>query len=219
MSKQLQINIENNQFILDYRKVIFWQDKKILLLTDTHFGKSDSLRSQGISIPSGATNHDLEILSSIIKDYSIHSIYFLGDLIHNKSSDTENLIEQFRKFRDEHLGFKFNLIIGNHDEKANKLLDKLGLDEIKRDIIIDEFLLTHEPPESPELFTFCGHIHPGISINDGFGKIKLPCFHLGKKFCVLPAFGTLTGKVNIKTKKDERAICIADGEMLEIKTK
>ncbi len=216
MSKQLAIILENNQFIFDYRKVIFWREKKILLLTDTHFGKSDSFRSQGISIPSGATNHDLEILSQVIKDYSIHSIYFLGDLIHHKSSDTINLIEQFRKFRDNHLGFKFNLIIGNHDEKANKLLEKLGLDEIKTKIIIDEFQLTHEPPESPELFTFCGHIHPSISINDGFGKIRVPCFHLGKKFCVLPAFGSLTGKVNIKTKKNDSAICISEDEIIKL---
>lgn len=216
MSKQLQIKLENNQFIFDYRKVIFWQEQKILLLTDTHFGKSDAFRSQGISIPSGATNHDLEILSALIADYSINSLYFLGDLIHNKSSDTENLIKQFRKFRDNHLGFKFNLIIGNHDEKANKLIEKLGLDEIRTKIIIDEFQLIHEPPESPELFTFCGHIHPGISINDGFGKVKLPCFHLGKKFCVLPAFGSLTGKAKIKPKKDDRAICIAEGELIEI---
>jgi len=216
MSKQLLMKIENNQFLFDYRKVIFWQDQKILLLTDTHFGKSDAFRSQGISIPSGATNHDLEILSTVIADYPIKSIYFLGDLIHNKSSDTNNLINQFKDFRDKFSSIKFNLIIGNHDEKAKKLLEKLGLDEIRTDIIIDEFQFTHEPPESPELFTFCGHIHPGISINDGFGKIKLPCFHLGKKFCVLPAFGSLTGKVNIKPKKNDSVICISENEIIRI---
>jgi len=75
--------------------------------------------------------------------------------------------------------------------------------------------LTHHPEEREDLFTICGHIHPGIRLK-GPGKqtLKLPCFHKKTHQLILPAFGEFTGSHTISPDKEDEIFVITSDEVI-----
>ena len=63
--------------------------------------------------------------------------------------------------------------------------------------------------EDGKLFTFSGHIHPGIKMNgSGNQSLMLPCFYFGKKHAILPAFSAFTGLAKIKPLKTDNVFAL-----------
>ena len=111
---------------------------------------------------------------------------------------------------------KIILIEGNHDIIAKQHYDELDIDVFPK-LIIDEFLLTHHPTETHQVFNFCGHIHPGIKLKDlGRQSMKLGCFFRKENQMILPAFGEFTGKYFIKPGENDIVYAIAKDELIRV---
>ena len=81
-------------------------------------------------------------------------------------------------------------------------------------------LLIHENNKNTinQIYTISGHVHPGYRLK-GKAKqsINLPCFYVGKKNLILPAFGELTGLYAIKKENQEDVIVLCvDGVVASI---
>lgn len=185
----MTIKINNQNFILHHFGSMFWEDKKILFISDLHLGKIAHFRKHGMAIPKDAVFENFNRLNILVDLFKPATIIFLGDLFH---SSINNEWELFANWCKE-IKIEIVLIEGNHDIIDKNNYEDLGI-KIHIELIIDSFYLTHHPQEKEGFFNFCGHIHPGIRLK-GKGRqfLNLPCFFRKPKQMILPSFGEFTG--------------------------
>ena len=85
-------------------------------------------------------------------------------------------------------------------------------------LIIKDFCFTHDAAGCDDkLFTFSGHIHPGIKMNGaGNQSIMLPCFYFGEKYAVLPAFSAFTGLAKIRPSTKDHVFALVENSVIKI---
>ncbi len=208
----MQISIRNQNFTLHHFGAIYWKEKKIVLISDVHFGKITHFRKHGVAIPNEPILENFKKLNDLIVFFNLEKIIFLGDLFHSTINNEWQLFSDWT----QQIKQKIILVEGNHDIIATAKYDKLGI-EVFNELQIDDFNLTHHPSEKPNLFNFCGHIHPSVKLK-GIGKqyLKIPCFFRKPNQLILPAFGEFTGTYVISPSKEDKVYAITKNEVIEI---
>lgn len=208
----MKIIIQNQNFELHPCGAAFWQEKKILLISDLHLGKISHFRKYGMAIPEKAVLENFKRLNNILELFDAETIIFLGDLFHSKMNAEWELFVEWTKTHSH----KIILVEGNHDIISKKYYADLNI-EIYSEIVIDDFLLTHHPKEEQGYFNFCGHIHPGIKLK-GLGKqfLSLPCFFRKPYQMIFPAFGEFTGNYYLVPTENDKVYAITKDEVIEV---
>jgi DNA ligase-associated metallophosphoesterase len=214
--KSIRLNVQHNHLILTAERAVFWQEQKILLIADPHFGKAASFRSAGIGIPGGMTRDDLNRLGALIVKYEPRKLIVLGDLIHSASSKSREVLHQFKKWRAEFSGVEMILIQGNHDRGAGNTPAEFKFERIEKKIRIGSVLLSHKPGVHADCYTIAGHVHPAVRLK-GIAKHSqiFPCFYFSPQFAILPAFGSFTGHHMIKPTSEDRIYIVAGNEIIK----
>lgn len=205
MDQTLTLTLEDDQFIFDCRRVIYWPQKKVMLTTDLHWGKTHYFQKHGIAIPDQVFEEDLKRLSQLLKDYEVKNLVVLGDLIHHEKSLSHGLIERVARFREEN-PCELMLIKGNHDRYTH-FPESWGIVE-EKDLVVGNFYFTHELKTRIKKFQFSGHIHPMMRFSSGVDHIRLPVFMIDARSCVVPAFSHFTGGQDIKLSQNQKAIAV-----------
>lgn len=205
----MEISINGNLYWLLPEKAVFWREKKYLIVSDLHLGKSSFFRSRGIAAPSGPDENDLNRLKIIIKTSKPNAIIILGDLVHAACTDVPAVLAKFNEAVE---GTEIVYIRGNHD----RILKKYGY--TMHDFFYeDEFVFAHEPFEDESKYVFAGHLHPSVLLTGrGRSSEKIPCFFFGKKFALLPSFGSFTGNYLINPAEGERVFIPVDEDIIEV---
>lgn len=208
----MRIEINNQNFTLHHSGAVFWEEKKILLISDVHLGKVAHFRKHGIGIPKDTILENFVRLNMVLQLFDVGKIIFLGDLFHSKINKEWDLFAAWIKNQSQ----KIILVEGNHDILDRKHYQNLEI-EIFNELIIDDFLLTHHPTEKEQFFNFCGHIHPGIKLR-GFGKqfLGLSCFFRKPNQMIFPAFGVFTGNVYLIPNERDKVYAITKEEVIAV---
>jgi DNA ligase-associated metallophosphoesterase len=210
--RSVAFKLADEEFIFDYRRVIYWPKRKMLIAADLHWGKTAYLQKHGIAVSDRVLDNDLFRLTEVLKDYSVESFLVLGDLIHHERSLNRGIIQKIADFRNAQ-PCELILLKGNHDKFAH-FPESWGIIE-EHEFYIDRFLFHHEPHLTNEYFQFSGHLHPMFKIKSGVDLIRLPAFIIGSEFCYLPAFSQLTGGQDIRLLEKQKAVVVFD-EGLEV---
>lgn len=210
MTQRIQIRGQN--FILHPSGSMFWQEKSALLFSDVHLGKVSHFRKYGAAVPQKAIHANFVMMDEDIALFDPKTIYFMGDLFHSYLNSEWNYFENWVVQKKSQL----TLISGNHDIISPLKFEALGI-QVRDELTVDKFILTHHPEERMGYFNFCGHIHPAVKIR-GSGKqsLRLPCFFKSPNQLILPAFGEFTGSFTLKPKKKDQVFAIAEGMVLKI---
>ena len=208
----MKIIINNQKFILHQSGAVFWEEKKMLLISDVHLGKVTHFRKHGIGIPKEAIFENFNRLKQVLETFNSETIVFLGDLFHSKINTEWNFFVEWLKEYSQ----KIILVEGNHDIISKRNYEDLNI-EIFSELVIADFLLTHHPTEKEGLFNFCGHIHPAIQLK-GLGRqfLSLPCFFLKPNQLIFPAFGEFTGNAYMTPTENDKAYAITKEGVIEI---
>ena len=210
-------SISGQRLWLSPQRCVFWEDESALILSDLHFGKTGHFRKSGIPVPQNVFKEDLQRLFTQILFFKAEKLIIAGDLSHSKSNKEMDL---FKKWRNDLAGLEIILVNGNHDILDEKWYEELNI-ETKDCLDIDSFSFCHDPEEAsvkgPQHYTFCGHLHPGISIR-GKGRqyLQFPCFYFGNNIGILPAFSRFTGCVNVDAQKGENVFAIVDNGIMQV---
>ncbi len=210
----VEITIKNEKLQLLHEKAIIYTRYKMLIVSDLHFGKITHFRKNGIGIPREGIRSNWENISSLLLNYELETVVFLGDLFHSTIND--ECLEFFEILKNfKHLTFK--LIIGNHDIFDPEIYLKNKI-EIMDQLALGPFLFTHEPLEEiGDFYTISGHIHPCVRMaGKGNQRLRLSCFHFGQHQALLPAFGSFTGGFTIKPLKKDRVFVCLETEIIEV---
>lgn len=202
---------------LSPERCIFWEEESILIVSDLHFGKSGHFRKSGIGIPQNIYKEDLQKLFSQIQFFKPKIVLIAGDMFH--SSENKE-IDFFLKWRNDVPHVEFYLVRGNHDILSSNFYKQANIKVFESKVSISNFCFTHDITtecEDEELFTFSGHIHPGIKMNgSGNQSLMLPCFYFSKKYAVLPAFSAFTGLAKIKPLKTDHVFVLLQNKVAKI---
>ena len=206
--KDIEINSE--KFKLHPSGAVFWERRSMLLIADVHLGKATHFRKHGIAVPEQAMYTAYEKLDTLCDTFQPKTICFLGDLFHSYINNEWKLFQSWVRTVKP----RVVLVTGNHDIIPEHKLEKLNI-AIKDEWVLDEFLLTHEPANHPELFNLCGHIHPGIRLKGPAKQtLKLPCFFRKTQQLILPAFGEFTGKYLLTPDRTDRVYAVTPEEVI-----
>lgn len=219
MSSPLRFLFQQQTLWLSSARCIFWEEEGILIVSDLHFGKSGHFRKSGIGIPQNIYKEDLQRLFSQIQFFNPKIVLITGDLFH---SSVNKEISFFVKWRNDLPHVEFYLIKGNHDILPKSFYKEANIKIFENKLSIGNFCFTHDiasicNDEDGKLFTFSGHIHPGIKMNgSGNQSLMLPCFYFGKKHAVLPAFSLFTGLAKIKPVKTDKVFVLVENNVIKI---
>lgn len=209
----MKININNQNFTLHQSGAAFWEEKKIILISDLHLGKIGHFRKHGMAIPEKAILENFVRLNEVLNLFESETIIFLGDLFHSKINNEWNFFADWIKTHSQEI----ILIEGNHDIISKKYYTNLNI-KVYSELILDDFLLTHHPLARESFFNFCGHIHPGIKLK-GLGRqfLSLSCFFRKPQQMIFPSFGEFTGNYYLIPEENDKVYAITKEEVIEIK--
>jgi DNA ligase-associated metallophosphoesterase len=212
-------NILHQYLYLLPEKCIYYEDKRMLIVADLHFGKVGHFRKNGIAMPASVQFKDLDTLSLLIEKYKIEQVLILGDCFH---SDYNSDWHYFEAWLAIHKKVKFTLVLGNHDVYSVNFVPA-AIVCVNEPFEMPPFLFSHFPIDSDKIndnqYNLCGHLHPAVTLTGkGRQKMRLPCFYFQKKIGVLPAFGTFTGMTEVAVKAGEQIFVVAGTKVIPIST-
>ena len=182
----------------------------MVFVADVHLGKAAAFRAGGVPLPRGVTGTDLSRLSAVLAQTGARRLVVLGDFLHARSGRVEALDASFQAWRNAHPHVAIALVRGNHDAHAGDPPRDWGVECVDDPFAIPPFLACHHPAAPPTGYALCGHLHPGVCLHGGAEEsVRLPCFVLGTRRAILPAFGRFTGLATIEPQGDDRVVAIA----------
>lgn len=209
----LNIQIAGVDVQLHPDRAIYWPHRKTLFVADVHWGKRETLVVGGIPLPEGLLDAELRRLDALVERTGAHRIVVLGDLIHSRSGLTEPVVNRIAQWRC--IGPDMVLIRGNHDRHVCRLPPSWRIEE-QGDTVENPFVFTHEPRDDAAGYVLAGHVHPAVWLRARGDRLRLPCFHLGQRCAVLPAFSQFTGGVCIKRRLGDRVVAVAGGDLIDL---
>lgn len=200
---------------LTNQRVIYWEAKKSLILSDLHIGKSAHFQKSGIPIPKNVLTTDLERLKQLILHFKAENLIIVGDLFH---AEYNSDLDEFKTWRIQFSNLSIQLIKGNHDRFSNSIYEQFQIEVFKKDLVLNCLKFVHDfVTPSKDYFTISGHTHPGVFIKGkGKQRIKLPCFQVTNTQLILPAFSLFTGLNTRSAPKNCKNYCFTNDGIFEI---
>lgn len=204
----LAINVAGESVTLRADRSMLWRDS--LFVADVHIGKAEIFRGRGMPVPSGDLHRDLERLSWAMGESGARRLVVLGDLIHGPiPADVRAAVGEWRARQE----FSALLVAGNHDR--HDVLPPEWRFERVAELREGPFLFRHEPAEG-EGYVWGGHLHPGVTLRGRGDALRVPCFHIGARVGILPAFGSFTGHGHVPTIDGDRRFAIVGAGLVEV---
>ncbi|OCX96193.1 MAG: DEAD/DEAH box helicase [Pseudomonas sp. CO183] len=214
MTSHLPIELEQTELWLLAEKAVYWPAQQALLIADIHFGKAAAYRRLGQPVPHGTTQANLQRLDALLARYPCKQLIFLGDFLHAAESQTPATLNQLHDWRASHAELTITLIRGNHDRRAGDPPTSLGMNVVSEPLLLGPFALQHEADPHPSHHVLAGHLHPAFRLNGrGRQSLRLPCFCIGERLSLLPAFGSFTGTMTVTAEDHWQIYVVGDGEV------
>jgi uncharacterized protein len=196
MPKPIMVELGGLALVLDAAGVAYAPDEGTLLVADLHFEKATSLARRGVYLPPYDTADTLRLLASLVTHYQPKRVICLGDSFHDVSGHERLSAATFDTLTQLASGRDWVWISGNHDPEVKYSLPGSNCDELD----LRGVTLRHEPQFMAGTFEIAGHLHPCARIEQRGRSLRRRCFAVNQNHIVLPAFGALTGSLNVLDK-------------------
>lgn len=217
MQAPVSYKLLQQQLWLSADRCIFWEEEKVLIVSDLHFGKTGHFRKSGIAVPQSVYKKDLQRLFHQVQYFQPRRLIVVGDLFHSRENKE---LELFLKWRHDFPNLEILLVRGNHDILHQNWYSQANIQVEEQELLLGHFRFRHDKEtvtQTQTQYLFSGHIHPGVRIN-GMGKqsLRLPCFYFAKDYCVLPAFSAFTGTYTMYPEDGENVFAIVENKILQL---
>ncbi len=216
--KTLAFRFANEDLVADFARAVYWPRQKALLVADLHLGKSQIFRNAGIALPEGSDEQDLRRLSTLVRGHACDRLWMLGDIVHGSTATDAPWRRAWAEFAAAHGQLAITAIIGNHDRHDRIAMAASA--EVTGELVAGPITLRHDPArpagETNPPFVIAGHVHPLVQLRDGTRRYRLPCFRLGKRALILPAFGSTTRGQLVDCVEAERIIAVSPAGLIEL---
>jgi uncharacterized protein len=172
---------------------LFWPRRGVLLVADLHLEKASWFAGRGQPLPPYDSRATLERLSAVAARLGPAEIWCLGDSFHDHSGQARLDPAAEALLRALAVRHRWLFIAGNHDGLPDGRWGTHSVDEVVEGDLV--FRHEHDPADPrPQL---SGHYHPKAAVALRGRALRRPCFACGEGALILPAFGSLTGGLDI----------------------
>jgi DNA ligase-associated metallophosphoesterase len=183
---------------------------KTLFVADLHLGKAAAFRAFGAPAPTGVSEETLRRLAELIERVEPDHVAVLGDFTHARAAMTPGLFASLCAWRARWSSLAFTIVLGNHDRGAEQFYSECGFSSVKAPAAIAGIECRHHPTAPEDVsasLALAGHLHPVVRLNGpGRDSLRTPCFLVGERQIVLPAFGEFVGGSLVAPSEGERAL-------------
>ncbi len=173
-------------------RALFWPERRALLVADLHLEKASWFARAGQMLPPFDSHATLTRLVALADACDAQEVWALGDSFHDADGparlDAEaiGLLGRLARGQDG-AGRRVVWIAGNHDVAADLPGERLEEAEF------GDLVLRHEALAGEERAEISGHYHPKFRVPTALRAVTRPCFVIGERKLILPAYGALTG--------------------------
>jgi uncharacterized protein len=186
------LKIAGVAMLADLSGALFWEEQRVLVVSDLHLEKGSSFAARGVLLPPYDTVATLGRLASVVAHHDPKTVIALGDSFHDRaaherlSAADREAIAALQAQRD------WIWISGNHDPALPSNLGGTIADEVA----IGPIVFRHEPTGS--VGEIAGHLHPKARVATRARWLERRCFASDGERVVMPAFGAYTGGLSIR---------------------
>jgi DNA ligase-associated metallophosphoesterase len=212
------LTLAGEEVYLMSERALYWPGASTLVVADPHWGKGSTFRTPGIPVPIGTSSDDLARLDSALQRTEARRLVVLGDLFHAKAGRVaSHTLAELRRWRSLAGTFEILLVRGNHDRHSGDPPGDLQINCVNSPAFVPPFIFRHEPLDTEGAYTLAGHLHPAITlVGRGLQRETLPCFLVGQRSAIIPAFGSFTGFGAVAPQPGDRVFVVAEDEVLEV---
>ena len=187
------VEVAGEELALDPGGAVYWPAMKALLVADLHFEKGSSYARRGVFVPPYDTAATLNRLAALVARLEPELVIALGDSFHDPEGSAR-MPEPYRvALAALQAGREWYWIAGNHDPEPPEGVGGDALTELA----IGGLTFRHEPRTGSAPGEFAGHLHPCARLRRRGRSVRRRCFATDGTRMVLPAFGALTGGLNV----------------------
>ena len=182
-----------HHFVVLSGRALFWPRHGALIVADLHLEKASWYAAHGQPLPPYDSLDTLDRLTEAAARTGARAIWCLGDSFHDRDAAQRIAPDVARRLHHLADGVRLLWVAGNHDGLSGGAWGGTVADALT----IDGIVLRHqsEPGETrPEI---SGHFHPKLRLAPRGRPVARPCFAGDERRLILPAFGTLTGGLDV----------------------
>jgi hypothetical protein len=181
---------------------LFWPARRALLVADLHLEKASWYAGFGQMLPPYDTMATLADLSALAATTGAGEIWCLGDSFHDVAGCERLQPEARDALRALTGAVRWTWITGNHDPVV---ADHCG-GEVVDEAVVEGLVLRHEARRGEVRCELSGHFHPKLRVRVRGRQVARRCFVATGTKLILPAFGALTGGLDVTHPEIVRAV-------------
>lgn len=199
------------QFEVAGEAALYWRAQDALLVSDLHLEKASAYALTGQMLPPYDSVATLEDIAALCARYRPAKIISLGDNYHDDDGESRLAESAVALLVDMACRTEWIWITGNHDRAVSGIWGGKAFEEIRMcGITLRHEALPGDP--NPEI---SGHFHPKFRQVLRGRMIARRCFVKTARKIIMPAFGALTGGLDVQDVAILKACDVADGDIIE----
>lgn len=190
---------------------LYWPAHKALLVSDLHLEKASALAAGGQMLPPYDSISTLEDVSDLCRRYRPAMIISLGDNFHDDGGESRLAESAASLLTSLACDAEWLWITGNHDRDVTGKWGGRAVSEIH----LSGIALRHEARPGDMTPEISGHFHPKLRQTLRGRMVARRCFVKSTRKLIMPAFGALTGGLDVQHSAIRDACDLQDGEQAE----
>ncbi len=199
---------------------LYWPRHGALIVADLHLEKASWYAAHGQPLPPYDSHVTLDRIAKLAVDTGARAIWCLGDSFHDRDAASRIVPAVAERLRALSAAARLLWIAGNHDGLSAGAWGG----EVAEELVVDGIVLRHQSRPDELRAEISGHFHPKLRLNLRGRGVARPCFAGSARRMILPAFGSLTGGLDVAddavaanfTGESYRAMIAVQGRILAI---
>jgi DNA ligase-associated metallophosphoesterase len=190
---------------------LYWRAQDALLVSDLHLEKASAFALYGQMLPPYDSVSTLQDIAALCSKYSPAKIISLGDNFHDDDGECRLAEDAAALLVNLTRNTEWIWITGNHDRAVSGIWGGEALDELT----LSGITLRHEALSGDLHPEISGHFHPKFRQVLRGRMVKRRCFVKTPRKMIMPAFGALTGGLDVQDAAIIKACDLSAGEGVE----
>jgi uncharacterized protein len=187
-----RVTVAGVTFLADLSGALFWEQQRLLVVSDLHLEKGSSYAARGVLLPPYDTVATLGRLAAVIARHNPRTVIALGDSFHDRTAHDRLSAPDRAAIASLQVRRDWIWISGNHDPALPSRLGGI----VASDVAIGPIAFRHEPTGA--IGEIAGHLHPKARVATRGRAVERRCFASDGERAVMPAFGAFTGGLSIR---------------------
>lgn len=188
------LDFAGHAFVVLADRALFWPRHGALIVADLHLEKASWYAAHGQPLPPYDSHDTLDRLARLATETGARAIWCLGDSFHDRGAAARIVPEVADRLAGQAAATRLVWIAGNHDGLSGGAWGG----EVADELLIDGIVFRHQALASELRPEISGHFHPKLRLVVRSRAVSRPCFAGDDRRLILPAFGSLTGGLDVR---------------------